>query len=111
MFKQALDTEEAKSRMRKGMLEFCTLLSISKNPVYASDILAQLKCADLIVVEGTLYPLLTRLRTEGLLTYDWKESASGPPRKYYTLTEAGKDKLLHLEETWKSLVESINTLL
>lgn len=111
MPKNNLESEDAKARMRKGMLEFCTLLSISKDKAYASDILTQLKCADLIVVEGTLYPLLTRLRTEGLLTYDWQESPSGPPRKYYSLTDTGKEKLEHLKETWQSLVESITTLL
>ena len=97
--------------MRKGMLEFCTLLIIARDKVYASDILKELKRADLLVVEGTLYPLLNRLKTDGLLDYDWKESASGPPRKYYTLTGKGKEKLTHLKATWKSLVESITTLL
>lgn len=103
--------EAAKAQMRKGMLEFCTLLIISRDKVYASDILKELKRADLLVVEGTLYPLLNRLKTDGLLDYDWKESASGPPRKYYTLTSKGKEKLTHLKVTWKSLVESITTLL
>ncbi len=104
------DFEEAKAQMRKGMLEFCTLLIISRDKVYASDILKELKRADLIVVEGTLYPLLSRLKSEGLLDYHWKESSSGPPRKYYTLTANGKEKLAQLRTTWKSLVESITTL-
>src|SRR4051812_27611051 len=108
--KNTLAFEEAKSQMRKGMLEFCTLLIISRDEVYASDILKELKLADLIVVEGTLYPLLNRLKTDGLLDYAWKESTSGPPRKYYTLTEDGKEKLAQLKHTWKSLVESISTL-
>ncbi|MCE9541757.1 PadR family transcriptional regulator [Candidatus Kaiserbacteria bacterium] len=103
--------EEAKLQMRKGMLEFCTLLIISRGEVYASDILKELKKADLIVVEGTLYPLLSRLKSDGLLDYDWKESSAGPPRKYYTLTANGKEKLSQLKTTWKSLVESINTLI
>jgi PadR family transcriptional regulator, regulatory protein PadR len=103
--------EEAKSQMRKGMLEFCTLLIIGRGKVYASDILKELKAADLIVVEGTLYPLLSRLKSDGLLSYDWKESSAGPPRKYYTLTVKGKEKLAQLKATWKSLVESITTLL
>jgi PadR family transcriptional regulator PadR len=104
--------EEAKSQMRRGMLEFCTLLIIGRGKeVYASDILKQLKAADLIVVEGTLYPLLSRLKSDGLLDYDWKESTAGPPRKYYTLTAKGKEKLSQLRATWKSLVESITTLL
>src|SRR3954463_8039161 len=95
--------EEAKAQMRRGMLEFCTLLIISRGSVYASDILKELKAADLIVVEGTLYPLLSRLKSEGLLEYDWKESTAGPPRKYYQLTAAGKEKLTQLKATWKSL--------
>jgi PadR family transcriptional regulator PadR len=103
--------EEARAQMRRGMLEFCTLLIIGKGKVYASDILSELKDAGLIVVEGTLYPLLSRLKTEGLLEYDWKESSAGPPRKYYALTPAGKDKLTQLRTTWKSLVESINSLI
>ena len=102
--------EEGKSQMRKGMLEFCTLLIISRGEVYASDILKELKSADLIVVEGTLYPLLNRLKTDELLNYDWKESSFGPPRKYYALTAKGKSKLTQLKATWKSLVESINSL-
>lgn len=107
------DTEfnEAKAQMRRGMLEFCTLLIISRDKVYASDILKELKLADLIVVEGTLYPLLSRLKSEKLLDYAWKESISGPPRKYYTLTAEGKEKLHQLKATWKSLTESITTLL
>ncbi len=105
------DFEDAKAQMRRGMLEFCTLLAISRNTVYASDILKALKGADLIIVEGTLYPLLNRLKTEGLLEYDWKESTAGPPRKYYSLTAKGTEKLKHLKATWGSLVESITTLL
>ncbi len=105
------DFEESKAQMRRGMLEFCTLLAISRNTVYASDILKTLKQADLLVVEGTLYPLLNRLKTEGLLEYDWKESTAGPPRKYYSLTTRGSDKLKQLKATWGSLVGSITTLL
>jgi PadR family transcriptional regulator PadR len=103
--------EEAKSGMRRGMIEFCTLLIISGGKVYASDILKKLKESDLIVVEGTLYPLLARLRTEGLVDYVWEESKSGPPRKYYTLTKKGRENLSQLKATWKSLVESINSLM
>jgi len=103
--------EETKAQMRKGMLEFCTLLIISRGKVYASDILKELKKADLIVVEGTLYPLLNRLKNEELLGYSWKESSSGPPRKYYTLTSNGKEKLEQLKATWESLVKSINILI
>jgi PadR family transcriptional regulator PadR len=107
---KANEFEEAKRQMRRGMLEFCTLLIVARGKVYASDILSELKRADLIVVEGTLYPLLSRLKSEGLFEYDWQESVSGPPRKYYTLTEKGKAKLADLKITWKSLVESITTL-
>lgn len=109
--KKEIEFEEAKAQMRRGMLEFCTLLIISREKSYASDILKELKLANLIVVEGTLYPLLSRLRNEGLLEYVWKESPSGPPRKYYTLTTKGKGKLAELKITWKSLLESITTLL
>jgi len=109
--KKENEFDESKSQMRKGMLEFCTLLIISRGKVYSSDILKELKNADLIVVEGTLYPLLNRLKNEGLLDYIWKESYSGPPRKYYTLTSKATEKLVQLKITWKSLVESITTLI
>ena len=109
--KKVSEFDEAKSQMRKGMLEFCTLLIISRDKVYSSDILRELKKADLIVVEGTLYPLLNRLKTEGLLDYVWKESSYGPPRKYYALTPKAREKLVQLKATWKSLVESITTLI
>lgn len=109
--KKETEFDEAKSQMRRGMLEFCTLLIIDRGKVYSSDILKELKQADLLVVEGTLYPLLNRLKTEGLLDYAWQESSSGPPRKYYTLTGKGEEKLAQLKVTWKSLVESITTLI
>ncbi|HEY0907898.1 MAG TPA: PadR family transcriptional regulator [Candidatus Paceibacterota bacterium] len=102
--------EESKSSMRRGMLEYCILLIISQEQAYASDILKKLKAADLIVVEGTLYPLLARLRADALVEYVWEESKSGPPRKYYTLTKLGRENLTHLKATWKSLAESINSL-
>lgn len=108
---KAFNIEEIKSAMRKGMLEYCILLIISRGKMYATDILNELKSADLIVVEGTLYPLLTRLKSEKLLDYTWEESKSGPPRKYYTLTPTGKEYLTQLKSTWKSLVESVNTLI
>lgn len=106
-----LNLEKTKAEMRKGMLEFCILLIISRGRIYATDILKELKQADLLVVEGTLYPLLNRLRTEGLLDYSWEESKSGPPRKYYEITAAGTDLLRQLTATWKSLSESIDTLM
>jgi PadR family transcriptional regulator PadR len=102
--------ENRESQMRKGFLEFCILLIISRKEIYASDILAQLKEANLIVVEGTLYPLLSRLREAELLSHTWEESESGPPRKYYRLTEKGKAALRNLTETWHDLERSINRL-
>ena len=106
-----IDIEKTKTEMRRGMLEYCILLIISRGKIYASDILKELKEADLIVVEGTLYPLLSRLRSEKLLDYVWEESKSGPPRKYYTLTAKGRDNLAELKATWKSLSQSISTLM
>lgn len=102
--------ENSRSQMRKGTLEFCILLIISKGKVYASDILEQLKEAELLVVEGTLYPLLSRLRKRELLAYTWEESKNGPPRKYFTLTEKGHNTVLELKETWDALNKSINSL-
>lgn len=98
-----MKVENTKIQMRKGVLEYCILSVISSKELYASDILKILKDAKLIVVEGTLYPLLTRLKNAGLLSYQWKESSSGPPRKYYQLTELGHSLLKELEATWKEL--------
>lgn len=98
--------ENTQIQMRKGILEYCILKIISRGEVYASDMLGELTSAKIMVVEGTLYPLLTRLRKANLVGYKWVESSSGPPRKYYTLTEEGKDFLKHLEGTWKELVNS-----
>jgi len=106
-----INIEKTKAEMRKGMLEYCILLIIAHGKIYATDILKKLKEADLIVVEGTLYPLLNRLRTEELLDYSWEESRSGPPRKYYVITAKGRDYLEQLKTTWKSLVGSITTLM
>ncbi len=103
--------ESYKNQMRKGMLEFCTLLIIEKDKAYASKIITQLKMADLLVVEGTLYPLLSRLKSQGLLEYSWEESRSGPPRKYYELTNEGKKTLENLKKIWKELIQSINSLI
>lgn len=105
------DAENAKAQMRKGILEFCILLLVSKKALYASDLLKALKQADLIVVEGTLYPLLSRLKNAGLLGYEWRESKSGPPRKYYSLTAKGEASLRDLVATWTSLSDSIRSLL
>jgi PadR family transcriptional regulator, regulatory protein PadR len=101
------NTEKARSQMRKGVLEYCILSIIKNNEAYASDILDRLKEAELIVVEGTLYPLLTRLKNEGLLNYRWEESTSGPPRKYYGLTEEGQDFLRALDTAWTELVAAV----
>ncbi len=101
--------ENTQTQMRKGILEYCVLLIISRGEIYASDIIAELKQAKLLVVEGTLYPLLTRLKNNGLLAYNWVESTSGPPRKYYVLTEAGRDILKQLDTTWQELAYAITT--
>ncbi|CAM4169623.1 PadR family transcriptional regulator, regulatory protein PadR [Pedobacter westerhofensis] len=95
--------ENTQTQMRKGILEYCVLLIISRGEIYASDIIGELKAAKLLVVEGTLYPLLTRLKNNGLLSYNWVESTSGPPRKYYTLTREGTLMLSQLDGTWQEL--------
>ncbi len=101
-----MNLENTQVQMRKGILEYCILHTISRGEVYASDMLDELTAAKMIVVEGTLYPLLTRLKNAGLLEYKWVESKSGPPRKYYTLTEEGSKFLSGLSETWEELVHS-----
>ncbi len=106
--KGTMNVENTISQMRKGILEYCILSIISRGEIYASDILSELKEAHLIVVEGTLYPLLTRLKNSGLLAYTWKESVQGPPRKYFLLTEKGTDFLNELDKTWKELNYSVN---
>lgn len=106
-----INIENIKAQMRKGILEFCILLLSSKEKVYASEILQELKSINLIVVEGTLYPLLTRLKNSGLLKYDWEESKSGPPRKYYSITKEGKEFLNDMKGVWKELDQSINQLI
>mgnify|MGYP002517638811 CR=1 FL=1 len=94
--------------MRKGLLEYCILSIISRSEAYASDILETLKKAELLVVEGTLYPLLTRMKNEGLLSYRWQESTGGPPRKYYSLSDAGKQLLNQLDDEWQTICQAIN---
>jgi len=96
--------------MRKGVLELCVLSVISDKEVYTSDILSSLKEAELLVVEGTLYPLLNRLKNDSILKYRWEESTSGPPRKYYSLTEQGQEVLNNLKKNWENLSKSINQL-
>lgn len=103
-----MDIENAKAQMRKGVLEFCILSVLNRGEAYPSDILTDLKKSRLIIVEGTLYPLLTRLKNDGLLTYRWEESTQGPPRKYYKLTENGKIFLVELKKTWDDLAHAVN---
>ena len=109
---EAINTEKTKTQMRKGILEMCILSIISKNnEAYVSDIIEQLKEADMIVVEGTLYPLLTRLKNEKLLDYNWKESTSGPPRKYYVLTKNGLAFLQEIVKSWQELQTMVNKII
>jgi len=98
--------ENTQTQMRKGILEYCILQIIARGEVYASDLLHELTDAKMMVVEGTLYPLLTRLRKASLVEYKWVESSSGPPRKYYTLTTEGTSFLDNLDKTWGDLVKS-----
>jgi PadR family transcriptional regulator PadR len=105
-----MNVENAKAQMRKGILEYCILLLLDKKDAYASDIITRLKENHLIVVEGTLYPLLTRQKNSGLLSYRWEESTQGPPRKYYTITEIGRAYLKEMDKSWNELVDTINAL-
>lgn len=98
------------TQMRKGTLEFCTLLIIASGEVYSGDIIQRLRAADQLVVEGTLYPILSRLKRDGLLAYRWEESPGGPPRKYYNLTDQGRSALEHLKAGWTSVSQSISQL-
>jgi len=101
-----MNVENTQVQMRKGILEYCVLQIVSRGEVYASDMLEELTSVKIMIVEGTLYPLLTRLRKAGLVEYKWVESNAGPPRKYYKLTEEGKNFLDNLDTTWKDLVKS-----
>lgn len=105
------NVENAKSQMRKGFLEFPVLLILGVKATYVRDIIKHLKSANLLVVEGTLYPLLSRLKRYGLVEYTWEESKSGPPRKMYTITKQGSEILTQLETSWKLLDSSVNTLI
>ena len=105
-----MNVDNAKSQMRKGMLEYCVMLLLRKEPSYASDIITRLKEADLIVVEGTLYPLLTRQKNQGLLSYRWEESPQGPPRKYYSITQKGRECLEQLDIAWSELISQIRII-
>ncbi|WP_266368383.1 PadR family transcriptional regulator [Tellurirhabdus rosea] len=106
-----MNIENAQVQMRKGILEFCILHIISRGEVYASDMLDELTSARIMVVEGTLYPLLTRLKNAGLLDYKWVESTSGPPRKYYILTGSGQEFLKAMNDTWLDLSDSVSQII
>jgi PadR family transcriptional regulator PadR len=103
-----MNVDNAKAQMRKGILEMCILATMADKEAYTSDIIKKLKESELIVVEGTLYPLLNRLKNAGLLGYAWRESSNGPPRKYYHLTGDGREFLKGLKNTWNDLVEAVN---
>lgn len=102
-----MNVENTQAQMRKGILEYCILAVLSKREAYPSEILEEMKAAKLIVVEGTLYPLLTRLKNAELLSYRWEESQSGPPRKYFSITDSGKAFLEQLNQTWSELSAAI----
>jgi len=102
--------ENTKAQMRKGVLEYCILSILQHGDAYTSEIISTLKSAEMIVVEGTIYPLLTRLKNSGLLSYRWEESSSGPPRKYYVLSESGKLFLKELDITWNNLMVAVNQI-
>jgi PadR family transcriptional regulator, regulatory protein PadR len=105
-----MKAENSKAQMRKGTLEYCILCILNKGDAYASDIINRLKESKLIVVEGTLYPLLTRQKNAGLLSYRWEESTQGPPRKYYALTNEGREFLKELDSAWNELVNAIQAI-
>lgn len=105
-----MNLDNAKAQMKKGILEYCILSILSHKDSYASEIISELKASKLIVVEGTLYPLLTRQKNAGLLSYRWEESKQGPPRKYYTLTEIGKEFMKELDGSWQELVKAVESI-
>ncbi|MBR3075205.1 MAG: PadR family transcriptional regulator [Bacteroidales bacterium] len=104
------NADNVRSQMRKGVLEYCILCILAKHEAYASNIIEELKKADMIVVEGTLYPLLIRQKNQGLLSYRWEESTQGPPRKYYCITEKGRSQLADMDSAWQEMVKAIETL-
>ena len=105
-----LNAENIKAQMRKGVLEYCILSILRKGDSYVSPLIAELKAAKMIVVEGTLYPLLTRQKNQGLLSYRWEESPSGPPRKYYSLTEKGRKALEMMDEAWGDVIKTVELI-
>jgi len=106
-----MDIQNTQSQMRKGVLEFCILSIIQQGEVYPSDIVEQMKAANLHILEGTLYPLLTRLKNAGLLNYRWVESISGPPRKYFVMTDEGQTAYEVLQKTWNEMATSVGTII
>lgn len=102
--------ENIKSQMRKGVLEYCILSVLSKKEAYASSMLEELRAADMLVVEGTIYPMLIRQKNQGLLTYRWEESPQGPPRKYYSITNRGREVLAQMDAEWTEIVKTIETI-
>jgi PadR family transcriptional regulator, regulatory protein PadR len=105
-----MNVENAKAQMRKGVIELCILSILARGDAYTTDLINKLKESQMIVVEGTLYPLLTRQKNAGLLSYRWEESPQGPPRKYYSLTPTGKQYLEELTCGWDTLVETVNAI-
>lgn len=105
-----MNIDNTKAQMRKGLLEFCVLSIVDKVEMYPSDIIKKLKDAKMIVVEGTLYPLLNRLLRSELVSYNWQESTTGPPRKYYVITDSGRQFLTELKTTWKVMEKAVNTV-
>ena len=105
-----MNAENVKAQMRKGVLEYCILSILSKQDAYASSLIQQLKESEMIVVEGTLYPLLTRQKNQGLLSYRWEESTQGPPRKYYAITDKGREFLSDLDTAWIELVDTVKKI-
>ena len=104
------NTDNIRSQMRKGVLEYCILCILARKEAYASAIIEELKAANMIVVEGTLYPLLIREKNQGYLTYRWEESPQGPPRKYYVITDKGRSLLQEMDAAWSEIVTTIETL-
>lgn len=103
-------TDNSRSQMRKGVLEYCILSVLDRKESYASSLIEELKAANMIVVEGTIYPLLIRLKNQGVLSYRWEESTQGPPRKYYCITDKGRMMLLQMDKEWNEMMKTIETL-
>jgi PadR family transcriptional regulator PadR len=103
-------SENVRSQMRKGVLEYCILSLLAKEDAYATSIISRLKDVNMIVVEGTLYPLLIRQKNQGLLSYRWEESPQGPPRKYYSITDKGREQLAQMDEAWNDIISTIEKI-